>query len=163
MNETRDEPAGPQNPPPPAQTVARSESRAGAVLCHLAAFSAFVGVPFGNILGPLLVWLLKRGEDPQVDAHGKESLNFQISITIYGFALGLVILGLVLSTIGMAALSDFSGLEEIFPIFPFGFAGLVGCVSLTFLLAEVVLVIIAAIKAGDGELFRYPLTIRLIR
>ena len=52
-----------------------------AMACHLSALAGFL-VPFGNIAGPLLVWLLKRAEIPLVDAHGKEALNFQITVSI---------------------------------------------------------------------------------
>ena len=53
------------------------------MLCHLAALSKYVGIPFGNIIGPLIIWLIKREEMPFVNEEGKESLNFQISMTIY--------------------------------------------------------------------------------
>jgi uncharacterized Tic20 family protein len=102
------------------------------VLCHVSALAGFV-IPFGNILGPLILWLIKRQELPSVDAHGKESLNFQISVTIYmavAAVLMLVIVGFFLM-IGIAV-------------------------------ASIVLVVIAAIKASNGELYRYPLTIRLV-
>jgi uncharacterized Tic20 family protein len=102
------------------------------VLCHISALAGFV-VPFGNILGPLILWLIKRQELPSVDAHGKEALNFQISVTIYmavAAVLMLVIIGFFLM-IGIAV-------------------------------AAIVLVVIAAVKASNGELYRYPLTIRLV-
>ena len=53
------------------------------MLCHLLSLTLLIGVPLGNILGPLIIWLIKRDEDPFVDLCGKESLNFQISMTIY--------------------------------------------------------------------------------
>ena len=76
------------------------------MLCHLAALSAFVGVPFGHVLGPLVVWLIKRNEIPMVEQQGKESLNFQISMTIYGmvaFLLVFVVVGIFL----LIGLGDF--------------------------------------------------------
>ena len=54
------------------------------MLCHLSAFAGFTGIPFGTILGLLVIWLLKREESPFIDTHGKEALNFQISVIIYG-------------------------------------------------------------------------------
>jgi uncharacterized protein len=114
------------NPPSPAP------DRTWDVLCHISALAGFV-VPFGNILGPLILWLIKRQEMPSVDAHGKEALNFQISVTIYmavAAVLMLVIIGFFLM-IGIAV-------------------------------AAIVLVVIAAVKASNGELYRYPLTIRLV-
>lgn len=103
--------------------------------CHLAGFSGYLtGV--GWILGPLIVWLLKRSEMPSVDAHGKEALNLQISVLIY--ALVLVVLGFLTCGVGFFLLI------------------LLG-------IAQIVLMIIGAIKAANGELYRYPLTIRLVK
>ena len=70
-----------QTPPPPPSTS--SDVRTWCVLCHA---SALLGLFFhflGHILGPLIVWLMKRGDSPEIDAYGKESLNFQISMLIY--------------------------------------------------------------------------------
>lgn len=58
-------------------------------LCHLSSFASFI-IPLGNILGPLVVWLLRKDDLPSVDKHGKAALNFNISITIYG-AIGVAI------------------------------------------------------------------------
>ena len=66
---------------PPLQPAA-PVSRTWEVLCHALGFAGFV-FPFGNILGPLIVWLMKKAESPSVEAHGKEALNFQISMTIW--------------------------------------------------------------------------------
>jgi hypothetical protein len=59
-----------------------SEERNWAMTCHLASFAGYV-LPLGNIIGPLVAWLMKRDEFPLVDDQGKEALNFQISMTIY--------------------------------------------------------------------------------
>lgn len=52
------------------------------MLAHLAGFGSFI-VPFGNIIGPLVVWLLKKDESEYIADQAKEALNFQISFTIY--------------------------------------------------------------------------------
>jgi uncharacterized protein len=103
-------------------------------LCHLMALSGFVGLPFGNVLGPLIFWIIKKDQLPSVDAHGKESLNFQISMTIYTIVAGLSVLALV----GIVLL------PAIFVI-------------------NLVFVVIAGVKASQGELYRYPLSIRFIK
>ncbi len=110
------------------------EARLWGMLCHLTALSVYIGVPFGNILGPLVVWLIKKEEHPFVDDQGRESLNFQISITIYIVISGILILVLI----GIPLL-------------------------ITLAVLNLVLVIIASIKANDGEPYRYPLTIRFIK
>ena len=104
-----------------------------AMLCHLTAFAGYF-IPFGNILGPLVIWIMKKDELSVVDEHGKESINFQVSMTIYATIAGL----LIFVFIGFL----------LFPIV---------------VIAQVVFTIIAALKANNGESYRYPLTIRLIK
>ncbi len=100
----------------------KKENRNWAMATHLSALIGLIGIPLGNIIGPLVVWLLKREEHKFIDRSGKESLNFQISMTIYG----LVAFATVLIGIGIILL----------PII---------------LIANFVLVIIASIKTSDGE------------
>lgn len=114
------------------------------VLCHLSALVMFVGIPLGNIVGPLVVWLLRRGDSPSVDEHGKESLNFQISLTVYLFAFGVITAGLVFLIVGLLLIPILVLLLIVGP------------------LLDLVFVIVAAIKASNGEFYRYPGTIRFI-
>ena len=112
----------------------RSE-RQWAMGCHLIALCGIVvPVPAANLLGPLILWLMKREDGAFIDEQGKESLNFQISLFIY-------LLGcMLLTVIGI-------GIFLIFPVAIFG----------------LVCVIIAAIKASEGTAFRYPACIRFIK
>jgi uncharacterized protein len=91
-------------------------------------------IPFGNIIGPLVVWLMKKNEIPFVDDQGKESLNFQITIAI----------ALVVSFLLVFVLVGFLLLPAV------GIFGLV-------------FTIIAGIKANEGQTYRYPFAIRLIK
>ncbi|HWQ32332.1 MAG TPA: DUF4870 domain-containing protein [Blastocatellia bacterium] len=114
------------------QPVTQDEKTFG-MLAHLSALSGVI-IPFGNIIGPLIIWMMKKDQSWFVNEQGKESLNFQISITIYLIIAGvliLVLLGILLMP-------------------------LVGLFAL-------VMTIIAGIKASQGEMYRYPLTIRLIK
>jgi uncharacterized protein len=123
----------PVPPPPPAPSTS-SDIRTWCVLCHA---SALLGLFFhflGHLLGPLIVWLVKRGDSPEVDAHGKESLNFQISMLIY---------------------------DAVAAILCFVLIGIPLLIALWVL--NTVLVIIAAIQASEGKFYRYPITIRLIK
>ena len=104
------------------------------MLCHASALVGFFVPWAGHILGPLIVWLAKRGDSPEIDAHGKESLNFQISMLIYSLIAGVLCLVLV------------------------GFV-LLGILHIL----NLVLVIIASIQASEGKLYRYPISIRLIK
>lgn len=117
------------------------------VFCHLAALVMFLGIPLGNILGPLVVWLIKKEESSFVAEQGREAMNFQISMTIYGLALMLI--------------SMFGVLGILSPVNFLFF----GVFSLVFIVAvlDLVLVIIAAVKTGNGEYYKYPLTIRFIK
>jgi uncharacterized protein len=119
-------------------------SRVWEVLCHLSSLSAFLGVPFGHLLGPLVCWLIKRGDSPTVDANGKESLNFQLSMTLYGLAIGGVAVFLLLTIVGILLL------PLLIPVVA------------ALMLMNLILVIVAAVKAGNGEVYRYPLTIRFL-
>lgn len=113
--------------------VPSKDDRMWGMLCHLAALAKYV-FPVGNIIGPLIIWLIKRDQSWFIDDQGKESLNFQISMTIYLIIAGLSILVLV------------------------------GIVLLPLLLlVDLILVVIAAIKANEGTAYRYPLTIRFIK
>jgi len=104
------------------------------VLCHATALAGFFVPWAGHILGPLIVWLAKRGDSPEIDGHGKESLNFQISMLIYSLIAGVLCLVLI------------------------GFV-LLGILHIL----NLVLVIIASIQASEGKLYRYPISIRLIK
>lgn len=109
------------------------QARNLAVVAHLSSFIGLLGIPFGNILGPLAVWLWKRNELPFVEDQAKEALNFQITMTLAMMVAGILILVLI-------------GLP----------------ILLLLILADVVLTIMAAMKANKGEAYRYPFTLRLI-
>ena len=110
-------------------------------LCHLSTFASFI-IPLGNIIGPLVVWLLRKDALPSVDKHGKAALNFNISITIYA-AIGIAI--------SVALMLVLIGFLLVFVVI----AGL----FIWWLVATVM----AAVKAGNGEFWEYPLTIRFLR
>ncbi len=112
--------------------IDQKEERTMGMLCHLLAFAGFV-IPLGNIIGPLVVWLVKKEASKFVDFHGKESLNFQISMLIYciiGAILTLVIVG-------------------IFILIALG-------------ILMIVTVIVASVKASEGKEYHYPLRIKFI-
>lgn len=117
------------------------EDKTWGLFTHLASLSGYIGVPLGNILGPLVIWLIKKDGSKFLDDQGKEALNFQISVTMYAFAGGII--GFILSFIGIG-----------FLIFL-----LVAAVGL----AGIVFPIIAAVKNNKGEAYRYPATLRLIK
>jgi hypothetical protein len=107
-----------------------NDARNWATLSHLSAYVSFLGVP--SLIGPLVIWLLKR-DDPYVDFHAKEALNFNITFLIYGIVAAFLIIFLV----GLLLL----------PVV---------------LVTWFVLVIVAAVKASAGDYYRYPMTLRFI-
>ena len=114
-------------------STSSSDVRTWNVLCHATALAGFFVPWAGHILGPLIVWLAKRNDSTEIDAHGKESLNFQISMLIY---------------------------DAIAAILCFVLIGIPILIALWIL--NTVFVIIASVKASEGTLYRYPFTIRLI-
>ena len=129
-----------------------SAGRTWSIFCHLGALSLYIGVPLGNILVPLIIWLIKKDELTQVDQHGKQSLNFQISLTIYAILAAIVFTALVMA----AFIIGGEYAPRVIVIFiPLQF--------IFFILAHLALTIIGAIKAGEGSVYRYPLAIRFLR
>ena len=132
-NDAAPEPAATETGPA-GETAISHEERLWATFAHLAAFAGAI-IPFlGLILGPLIIWLLKREQMPFVDDQGKEALNFQITVAI-GFAICFVLM---------------------FVLIGFPLMILLGLFDLVF-------TIIAAIKANEGERYRYPYALRLIQ
>ncbi len=109
------------------------EERNWATICHLSGFAFFILPPIGHVVAPLILWLLKRHDSTFIDEHGKEAVNFQISISIYGILCFI----LVFLVIGLA-------------------------MALLLFLFWAICMIYAAIQANDGMSFRYPLIIRLL-
>ena len=104
------------------------------MLAHATALVGFLVPVAGHIVGPLIIWLLKRSESAVVDQHGKESLNFQISMSIWGLlaaATCIIFIGFVLAPAVVAT--------------------------------AIILTVIGTVKASNGELYHYPLTIRFIK
>ena len=103
------------------------------MLCHLSALCGFI-IPFGNIILPLVLWQIKKAEFPFVDENGKEAHNFQICVSIYCVG-AWVLMFLFIGFLILPAL----------------------------VIANIVLVIIAGIKAGKGESYKYPYIFRLVK
>src|SRR5438046_4064179 len=124
----------PQPSPNPASISTIANVRTWCAFIHA---SALLGVIFhfpGHLLGPLILWLVKRDDAPELDAHGKEAVNFQISMLIYNVVAAIFCLVLI------------------------GFVFLV-----VLWILNAIFVIIAAIQASDGKFYRYPMTIRFIQ
>lgn len=130
-------------PPEEQHPISFNEAKNWALFCHLSAFAGHF-IPFGNIIAPLIIWLVKKADHPFVNEHGKAALNFQISILIYFLVGGMVATALVITIIGAP------------------FAMLLFLLLIPAYIAYIIFIIIAAVKAGNGEHYEYPFTIRLL-
>ena len=105
------------------------DARTWAMICHLIALCGFV-IPMGYLLGPVIVWAIKKDEHPFINEQGKEAINFQLTMTIAGVIFAILII-------------VFIGIPLLIALGIF----------------DLVMIVVAAIKANDGVHFRYPLTI----
>jgi len=110
------------------------DAKTWGMFCHLSALLGLTGIPLLHILGPLAVWMLKKKDFTFVDDQGKEALNFQITMTLLGVVAG-VLTWIFIGWVLLAAL----------------------------VVANFVLVILAAVSANKGVAYRYPFTLRLIK
>jgi len=110
------------------------DARTWAMVCHLVGLAGLPLPIIGNIVTPLIIWQIKKDDYPFVDEQGKEAVNFQISMSIYGFVAAL----LCFVCIGIPLL-------------------------LAVYIVDLVFLLIAAVKANNGHHYRYPLTIRFIK
>jgi uncharacterized Tic20 family protein len=139
-----------------------------ATFIHLSTFSRFI-IPFGNFIGPILLWMSNKEKSGFVDAHGKQALNFQISILLYSLVIGLITIPFFLFNILSGFdFMDIDAFESIHislsnpsPLF-YAFGSLGGLAIIGFIL-ELVFIVKASLKARDGQLYNYPITINFIK
>ena len=137
MNEQPESGTAPPSSPPvttsttPGAIVA--DDKTMGMFAHLSALAGYI-IPFGNIIGPLIVMMMKNGQSAFVEDQAREALNFQITIMIAV----LISIALMFCVVGIF----------ILPV--------LGVVNIVF-------IIIAAIKANGGEPYRYPMTIRFVK
>jgi uncharacterized Tic20 family protein len=117
-----------------SKSLAPQEVNKWAMICHLVALVGLLGNGIGFLVGPLVVWLVKKNDDPFIDEQGKEAVNFQITMFIAAFVSAI----LMFVFIGIILLIGVGLLMIIFPV-------------------------IGAIKASEGVHYRYPVSIRFIK
>jgi uncharacterized protein len=113
--------------------VLSETERNWAMFCHLSAFAGYF-IPFGGVIGPLVIWMSKREESTWVNENGKASLNFQFSMLLYlvlAAPLCLILIGIPIVVL--------------------------------IVVLRIVFIVIASIKASKGEEFKYPLAIPFIQ
>jgi uncharacterized protein len=142
-----------------------NEKNIGAIL-HLSALSQYI-VPFGNYIFPIIIWSVKKNDSEFVDNNGKNILNFQLSIFMYTLILCLITLPILLFKVfNFISINDLINNHNNMDITNFGdittFAiiAITGLVILGFTkIFEFFIIIYAAVKASNGEEYKYPMTI----
>jgi uncharacterized Tic20 family protein len=114
------------------------EEKNWALAAHMSGLAWLVGVP--GVVGPLIVWLVKKDTMPYVNEHGKEALNFQLTQVLV--ILALAVIGFITCGFGFFVTGPLMAVDYVFAI---------------------VMAVIAGLKAGNGEFYRYPLTWRIIK
>lgn len=128
---------------PSSATLTTQEERNWAMICHLSALSGYV-IPLGNILGPLVVWLMKKDSLAGVDRHGRDALNLHLSYTIY-LTVALTVFGISL----------------MIPLIGWLFAMFVALPAVVIIaLMELVYGIVAGVRASQGQDTHAPMLIR---
>ena len=127
-----EQPEGAQPAEVPAEVS--KDARMWAMFCHLAGLAWFILPVIGNVIGPLIIWQIKKDDFAFVDSQGKEAVNFQISMLIYGVGAGL----LCFACVGFFLLP-------------------------AVIVVDLIFLLIAAVKANNGKAYRYPLCIRFIK
>lgn len=125
--------------------------RTWSMLCHLAALTALF-FPLGLVLGPLIVWQIKKNELPEIDAHGKAAVNFQLTVMIINVVAWIILLG----SVGI-------GFFWRSPFFFIGTGFSFGFIIWLINIAALIFAVIAGLKANNGEPYRYPFSIHFIK
>lgn len=130
---------------------------------HLTALVAIAGLPFGHVLGPLVVYLIKGHESEFVGEHARASLNYQITISIFFIVAVIVALGIMFGIlIPMSALpSDSTSTTAGISLVVFWVA--FGLGALLVLLASLIFIVRGTVAASEGRPYTYPLAIRFLR
>lgn len=142
-----------------------------AAFTHLSTLSQYI-IPFGNYIFPLIIWTNYKDKSEFADHHGKQALNFQLSLLLYTLILALIaipiFITIILQNIPMEAVFN----DHDFVIRNFDFQAHIGMLSVGITavvlfgllkFVEFFLVIYASIKASNGELYKYPITIPFIK
>jgi hypothetical protein len=139
-----------------------------ATFIHLSTFSRFL-IPFGNFIGPIVLWSVNKTKSDFIDENGKQAINFQISIFLYALIIGTISVPFFIFNLfsGMDFF-DFNGFNNFHisigkpsPLLYIG--GGLGVLAFLGFLVELALIVKASLSARDGEVYKYPLTINFLK
>ena len=138
-----------------------------ATVLHLSTLTQYI-IPFGNYIFPIVIWSSKKGESEFIDYNGKQVLNFQLSIFLYSVVLCLIAIPILIYTFFKsmpfeAIINDNDFIINNFNLAHIGGVALVGILAgflfCVLKVIEFILIILAAVKASNGEYYKYPLSI----
>ncbi len=155
-----------------SSSITKHQKNLGAIL-HISTFSKYF-FPFGNFIAPLVLWISNKESSPFIDEHGKQAINFQISILLYSLTLGLLAIPffffLAWDFVGFVDIMDHNKHHVHFdPDDVDGFLptilylAIFGVITLGLFILDIYCTITAALKASNGEIYQYPFTIRFIK
>ncbi|MDO7171720.1 DUF4870 domain-containing protein [Mariniflexile sp. AS56] len=139
-----------------------------ATFIHLSTFSRFI-IPFGNFIGPIILWAANKDKSEFIDAHGKQAINFQVSILLYAIIIGAITVPFFLFKIFSGFdFIDFNGFQDFHinigkpsPLLYIG--GGLGILAVAGFIIKLVLIVTASLKAKDGVYYKYPFTINFLK
>lgn len=148
-----------------------SNEKSTGALIHLSVFTQYF-IPLGNFIFPAIIWGARKKDSDFVDHHGKQALNFQLSILLYSLILAMIAIPIFIFTLlrNIPTRTFING--DNFRIENFNMENITGIVALGIIavflfavlkMAEFFLTIYATIKAANGERYKYPLTINFIK
>lgn len=133
-------------------------------LIHLSAYLGFI-FPFGSIVGPIIMWSVNKEKSTYLDDNGREAVNFNLSYTLYLFILGMIAFPFAFRAFfrHLRHMDDFENLN-----FHFDFDSLFGFLSIASIITvlsviKFILILVAAVKASRGEIYKYPLSINFLK
>lgn len=154
-------------------TLTKHERNLSAII-HASTFSRYF-IPFGNFILPLVLWTANKKDHKFVDYNGKQALNFQISMFLYAFLLGVLTIPFFFGAFsdifhtGYWSWRDFGGINWHFNSDDFRFGhlawplGIGGFLQGALSLVNIIYTILATIRTNEGQYFQYPFTIKFIK
>ena len=146
------------------EIMKQNNENTNAFLIHISAFAGFM-FPFGNIITPLIAWQTLKDRSAFLDEQGKEAVNFNISYSLYIFILTMSVVPFFVGSF-FRNFDNFNNFSHFNIDFNsgniFGFVGLASIAGIVGII-KIALIIIAALKAKEGENYKYPFTIKFIK
>ena len=139
-----------------------------ATFIHLSTFSRFV-IPLGNFIGPIVLWVINKDKSEFIDEHGKQAINFQMSVFLYALIIGtLSVPFFIFNIFNGFDFFDFNGFGNFNisigkPSALLYIGGGLGVLAVIGFIIELILIIVASLKARDGEPYNYPFTINFLK